>query len=624
MKQKTDFFESALTLLLLFSLAFTPAKATKKNNIDKSLDKYQYVDPIKTIQLIESRLNKPSQSLSNFSQWKLLIELLLKTEQFLRAEESFDKLKNNFKSSKEARPDIALLEAQIMLHNHVIDDFIKVLKPYQHELENQSNIERHIWYRYLLGSYQLRKSLYRDAMSNLTYARERAKQLKFHHLEMGICNRLAQLFYTTQRYQEALNLSDEIIEHASQIGDEFSKLNAISNKMNIYYMQAIQFAQANKVARSNTSARLSGDSELLSDNSNSGNKPGNSDWSKYQNFLDNSRKMQQQVFALSKSIKANRSMLRALIVKQNQHLSNDAYEAAISVGKEIVQLAEKYGLKYEGAVAANNIAIAAKFKGDFELSFYYLKATKDYYQSIDDLQSLSWVFEDYALTYELAKDYKRSLEYFKKYHTVAMSIANKISDQKLLELQQKFSANEKTQKIERLTQRASLNAEQLKNEKMKRWMLTTILSTLIIVALVLYRKRKRLRQLLQKEAALNQQIIEINKAKQRFFNNISHEFRTALTLSIGPLKAIFSQSELSNKETLKTVLENNLHMVSLLNEVMDIERMEAKSFPMHLTEVNIKLLVNRCVQRFKLQLTEKGIQLALEGFDRELNVIFDQ
>ena len=589
MEHRIDYIKFSLISLLLFKLSFAFAQ-------DKEVYKHRFIDPFHSIQMLESQLDLTNSSEKNFAQWKLLIELYLKTEQLVNAEVSLNQLKDKFKNNLSVQPEIALLEAQLMLDKHLIDDVKKSIAPFQMELENPSPIERHVWYRYLLGSYQLRKNLYSEAMSNLTYARDLATKHHIHHLEMEVCSRLSQLFYVTYQYEEALNLSDEIIEHASKIGDQFSKLNAISNKMNIYYMQAIRSSQAE-----------------------------NMNESEYRSYIDKSRRMQSQVFELSKSIGANRSMLRAQIVAQNQYLSNDDYNSAITTGEEVVGLASKYGFKYEAAVAANNIAIAAKFKGDFDLSFKYLKMTKDYYQSIGDLQSLSWVLEDYALTYELAKDYESSLDYFKKYHTTTMSIANKLSDQKLLELQQKFSANEKTRRIEQLTQRASLNAEQLKNERMQRWMLTVILSALLVIAIILYRKRKRLRELLLKEASLNQQIIEVNKAKQRFFNNLSHEFRTALTLSIAPLKTVCAQPHITNsQEALQTALENNLHMVSLLNEVMDIERMEAKTFPIHLTEVDIGLLVNRCVQRFKLQLREKGIQLKLFGFEGKTSLIIDQ
>ena len=74
-------------------------------------------------------------------------------------------------------------------------------------------------------------------------------------------------------------------------------------------------------------------------------------------------------------------------------------------------------------------------------------------------------------------------------------------------------------------------------------------------------------------------LAEIDKAKTVFFSNISHEFRTPLTLMLGPLEDLLNrdQSRLTDEERdkIETTHRNSMRLLRLVNNLLDFSRIEA-------------------------------------------------
>ncbi|MGB6151807.1 MAG: two-component regulator propeller domain-containing protein, partial [Pricia sp.] len=103
------------------------------------------------------------------------------------------------------------------------------------------------------------------------------------------------------------------------------------------------------------------------------------------------------------------------------------------------------------------------------------------------------------------------------------------------------------------------------------------------------RSKSRLRHQLDLEHFESRQNQEINKAKLQFFTNISHEFRTPLTLIAGPLQQLLQDyrgSSFMYKKLL--VMESNAnHLLQLINRLMDFRKFENHQFKLEAAEGNI-------------------------------------
>jgi PAS domain S-box-containing protein len=77
----------------------------------------------------------------------------------------------------------------------------------------------------------------------------------------------------------------------------------------------------------------------------------------------------------------------------------------------------------------------------------------------------------------------------------------------------------------------------------------------------------------------NRRLRELDGAKTAFFNNVSHEFRTPLTLQLGPLQEALSDPDeplpARQRERMEIVLRNSLRLVKLVNTLLDFSRIEA-------------------------------------------------
>lgn len=110
-----------------------------------------------------------------------------------------------------------------------------------------------------------------------------------------------------------------------------------------------------------------------------------------------------------------------------------------------------------------------------------------------------------------------------------------------------------------------------------------------IILVRAYANRVRLQQSLtlqQREIALGQQEAEqlrtVNQMKSNFFANITHEFRTPLTLILGPTEQMASeQPEPKNRRRLLTIEQNAHQLLRLINQLLDLSKLEASVMPVH-------------------------------------------
>lgn len=122
-------------------------------------------------------------------------------------------------------------------------------------------------------------------------------------------------------------------------------------------------------------------------------------------------------------------------------------------------------------------------------------------------------------------------------------------------------------------------------------------------------------------------LAEIDRAKTAFFNNVSHEFRTPLTLMLGPLEELLASDGLSNthRAAVETAHRNALRQLRLVNTLLDFSRIEAGRMeavyePVHLASITADL-----ASAFRSAIESAGLSLvlAVESFDETVFVDVD-
>jgi len=140
------------------------------------------------------------------------------------------------------------------------------------------------------------------------------------------------------------------------------------------------------------------------------------------------------------------------------------------------------------------------------------------------------------------------------------------------------------------------------------------------------KSKARLKQKLELEYLETQRIEENNKLKLDFFTNISHEFRTPLTLILGPLQQILADYNGTNEMYKKLlVIEGSAnHLLSLINRLMDFRKLENHQVSLESANGNIVKFTKEIFLSFIEYAKDGGYDYTFETENEEILVYFDR
>ena len=161
---------------------------------------------------------------------------------------------------------------------------------------------------------------------------------------------------------------------------------------------------------------------------------------------------------------------------------------------------------------------------------------------------------------------------------------------------------------------------------------------------VLKRAKNKLEQRVQQRTAeletsngqLNQEIDErkraqkvaeaANRAKSEFLANMSHELRTPLNHILGFTELVldknFGELNATQEEYLGDVHQSSKHLLSLINDILDIAKVEAGKFELKLSEINIRKILENSLVMIKNKTLKQGIKVStdLDGIPESIRV----
>lgn len=146
---------------------------------------------------------------------------------------------------------------------------------------------------------------------------------------------------------------------------------------------------------------------------------------------------------------------------------------------------------------------------------------------------------------------------------------------------------------------------------------------LIIRNFKIREKRKSELFLAQKE---KQQIRELSEMKMNFFMNLSHEFRTPLTLIISPLQKILSTPDISKDELyrhLMNIQHNSSILLRLINQMLKLSKEEKGKLDIKLCEGDIVEFCRKCFSQFHQIAQDKRIQFVFNANSASILLLFD-
>jgi signal transduction histidine kinase/response regulator RpfG family c-di-GMP phosphodiesterase len=119
-------------------------------------------------------------------------------------------------------------------------------------------------------------------------------------------------------------------------------------------------------------------------------------------------------------------------------------------------------------------------------------------------------------------------------------------------------------------------------------------------------QQSRLYQTMRQQA---EQLLELDQQKTEFFQNVSHEFRTPLTLTIGPLESAVAQGEGLSYDQSVIALRNSRRLLRLVNQLLDLQRLDAGRMQPKFHPCNLLEFVSQVVGSFDSYCEKKQISL---------------
>ncbi|MCO6493754.1 MAG: response regulator, partial [Phaeodactylibacter sp.] len=126
--------------------------------------------------------------------------------------------------------------------------------------------------------------------------------------------------------------------------------------------------------------------------------------------------------------------------------------------------------------------------------------------------------------------------------------------------------------------------------------------------------QKRTRQIEEDKqtiAAQAEALKELDKAKSRFFSNITHEFRTPLTLIIGPLEQALAENPPPSilRRRMQGVIKNARHILGLINQLLDLSKMESGRMVVEAVRGDIVAYTRELAMQFQPLAGKKELRL---------------
>nr|WP_321452884.1 two-component regulator propeller domain-containing protein [uncultured Carboxylicivirga sp.] len=192
---------------------------------------------------------------------------------------------------------------------------------------------------------------------------------------------------------------------------------------------------------------------------------------------------------------------------------------------------------------------------------------------------------------------------YSRYRSFRITMQKKRLEQ--LVRQRTIEINEKNKQLEENSQRLLDNNEQLERRRSKIEKQKTQLED----------QNKEIISQRDQLISLNEEIESIHQMRMQFFTNISHEFRTPLTLILSPIERILNQID----DTLPQSVRNSIHIMKrnaerlllLTNQILTFRKIEAGKLQVLLHEGKLDEVVSDIAEAFKVLSEDKNISYSI-------------
>ncbi len=308
----------------------------------------------------------------------------------------------------------------------------------------------------------------------------------------------------------------------------------------------------------------------------------------------------------------------------NLYFMSGKYEQALELLEQASTHSEQ--IEYQrGRVTAHEIKAKVLFaQGDYQAAENALQRAYMLAKEADSEQAKAELLPQQTYLIELLLaaaqgENERAVELYSKYERERDEELNKAVSSRLNDFYAKYNNNQLQQQVDSLKQQQKIDRLAAQQRNVFTWLVTGLLLLSGIIGVLMYRRaaerrasaelEQKVQQRTQELEELAHQLRSANEIKSQFLANISHEIRTPLTSIMGQAEAII-QGDVPEKEVpkeLRVIYNNSQHLGELINDVLDLSKIEANKLELAITPVSIASLLADIDAMFSPSALQKGI-----------------
>jgi len=213
------------------------------------------------------------------------------------------------------------------------------------------------------------------------------------------------------------------------------------------------------------------------------------------------------------------------------------------------------------------------------------------------------------------KNFEKAHYYLKEFKLQNDTLTKRQNRSAFTDAETKYQTEKKQREIELLT---TENKLAIANQAKQRNLFVGLIFIFLSAAGALFYAYKN-------KIKTAEKLKEINQLKSRFFANISHEFRTPLTLIKSPLQSLQStQIDEEQKQQLHLIEVNSNRMLELVNQLLALSKIDSGSLKLILKEGDLRSFLHSILEPFTFHAHEKNLKFESTVDPREQVYYFDK
>lgn len=158
------------------------------------------------------------------------------------------------------------------------------------------------------------------------------------------------------------------------------------------------------------------------------------------------------------------------------------------------------------------------------------------------------------------------------------------------------------------------------------YLLYLLIASIILWKFIQTKLKKEKEAFLKEQTVINaKKMHEVDELKFKFFTNISHEFKTPITLIVAPVdKLLQDEDKEENKELLGIIKRNALTLLNMVNEILEFRKLDVNKLSLKLTKGDIIDFVRQNCYSFSTLAKQKAIDFTFSSSIEKLMMDFDR